>query len=1016
MPSNADLRLQGWQTVAIPFVAGIDTKSALAVVPAQRLAILENGVFTKTGSVKKRAGYEAIPDFTVGGGIEGNKRALLTLGDDLGLVSDRGIYSRTVDVWEERGQYLAATARNWEVAHANRNQFACDVAVANNVAVVVWKYGVNSVHFQCFDATTRAPLSAVTRLGTTANFPSALALGDSVLLLYTNPSTSQIVARVIHTTDLANSIAFPTQATVLHDLDATGLYSVTRATDDAGAITWLSDGTGTIAAGVGVAKISALGALSSVTSVSIDIATVCPSVAYSAVTDELLVAWQAGGANTKTALIPWATMVGAAGVDIGVSGQRIATVALEEIEDPDGEGFVTAVQLAAGAADNRSVSIVQNASLTVTNVKHAHIASQGFSLASRALFVLGHESRTGLQNSYYMYDYLGRCLGALEQGTATGRATDFELPHGFDGYMALSFKRKLDVDDFKAQYTHSGVRLHEFTDDGIVASAEYGAATYLSGCQLWMYDGNAPVEAGSHMFPDVKEGTTTHSAVPVNDFTPDDTGTGLITGKQYNYRFYYEWFNARGERVRSLPMQRTMAVTFASGTGAIIVEIPTLRHTLKSEAYGRQSEISIVVYRTEGDLSSVFFRVSSPDPDATGNNGYLANDFTVDSVTFVDNLTDATITDNERDYFSLNELLNFPVPGPEVLYATQDRLYLAGGGIPRGRVLPSKTHVPGDAVAFAAELEVQPTVDDVTALSSIDENVITFTRDALYLVGGAGFDNTGAGGPFNVARVTSDVGCTELSSVVQVPGGVMFKSAKGIYSIDQQAAVQYIGAPVELYNAQTIFGAHVIPDTNQVVFLCSEGKTLMYDYFYGQWGTFTQHAGTSAVVFGTDYAYMRNDGIVYVRTPETFTDAGSAFTLRIRTGRFRPEDIQGFFQIGAFLVLGEYKSPHQLAVRIFYDRSEVASSEVLWSPDDVLNTSTWGSGATWGSDDAWGGSGALPDYHFERSPRRQKCSQVAFEFEDVITESAGASFELTELLLKIRVRPGLNRVAQLRKI
>jgi hypothetical protein len=602
-------------------------------------------------------------------------------------------------------------------------------------------------------------------------------------------------------------------------------------------------------------------------------------------------------------------------------------------------------------------------------------------------------------------------MGATEQGTATGRASGFELPHCYDGYLALLFKRSLDVDDFKSQYTHTGIRLHKFTE-GVVNSAEYGSSVYLSGCQLWMFDGNAPVEAGSHMFPDVKVGSTTPSA-GVNDFALT-AGAHNLAAAQYNYRFYYEWYNARGERIRSLPMQRSFAT---NALGKIVITIPTLRHTLKSATHGRQSEVSIVVYRSQGNLSNVFFRVSSPDPATAGDpNGYLANRFDANDVTFTDNSSDVLIQDNERDYFSLNELLNFPVPGPEVLYATADRLYLAGGGIPRGKVLPSKTHNPGDAAAFAEELQVQPTVDDITAICSINENVVTFTRDAIYLVGGLGFDNTGAGQAFDVARVTSDVGCTEGNSVVVVPEGVLFKSAKGIYGVSQQGAVQYVGAAVESFNAQRIYAAHVLPDTNQVVFLCSDARTLMYDYFYNQWGTFTQHSGTSAVVYGTNYAYLNGNGVVMVRTPNSFTDDGAPFTMRIRTGRYRPEDIQGFFQLGAFMVLGEYKSPHKLAIRIFYDRDENFSSEALWSPDDVLNVTTWGSGATWGSDAYWGGTGALPDYHFERRPRRQKCSQVAFEFEDVITSQAGASYELTELLLKIKVHAGLNRVGQQRKL
>jgi hypothetical protein len=49
-----------WQTAFVPFVAGLETKAAAAVIPVERLAVLENGVFTKTGSVKKRAGYAAV--------------------------------------------------------------------------------------------------------------------------------------------------------------------------------------------------------------------------------------------------------------------------------------------------------------------------------------------------------------------------------------------------------------------------------------------------------------------------------------------------------------------------------------------------------------------------------------------------------------------------------------------------------------------------------------------------------------------------------------------------------------------------------------------------------------------------------------------------------------------------------------------------------------------------------------------------------------------------------------------
>ncbi len=1017
MSTNANIADHGWQTVAIPFVAGLETKMAQAVIPAVKLSVLENGVFTKAGSVKKRPGYDAVRDWATVGEVIGAKRGLLTLSSDLALVTDRAVYSRTGGEWQSRGEYLAATVENWEVAHANRNQLAADVAVTNNVAVVVWKYTANSLYFQCFDATTRAALSAVTALATaTADFPSALALGANVLLFFADTSTNNLSARVIRTAALAASIATAVVVTVRSDLDASRFYSVTNMDANTGLIVWRSDHSVLGAAtNICQCRVNSAGTTSAAVEVVANIPDHNPAIAYSALADQICIVYSIAAGSSWQVIIDVSSTLINAPTDLGLQGERVAVAALPPAEYTATNAFVIALQMNGATADVRSVNLVLNGDLTTVLVRHCTISSQGFTLANRACFMLGHESRTGLQSAYYVYDSAGRCMGLLESGTALGRASSGELPHLSGGFMSLLFQRQLSVDQYTAQYAHTGIKLHKFSDTGAVRSAEFSAATYMSGCQLWAYDGNAPVEAGMHMFPDVKAA----------DLSEQDTAGKLLTIGQYNYRVYYEWYSATGERIRSLPMQRSITTVYGThSAGTVTLKIPTQRHTLKSESYGRQAELSVVVYRSAKNTSDVYYRVSSPDPATAGAaNGYILNSFALDvCADFVDNISDAALVagNYERDYFSVGELLNFPVPGPEVLYATKNRLYLAGGGVPRGTVLPSKEHVPGDAVAFAEELEVQPSTDAITALCALDESMVAFTSTAAYFIGGEGLDNTGGGQQFTIGRITSDVGCSDVGIAVLVPGGVMFKSSKGIYAIDQQSTVKYVGAPVESSNGLLIRSVNVIPDTNQVVFLCDGGDTLMYDYLYGQWGNFTQHRGIASVVFGHDYAYLRNDGIVYVRNADSYVDAGSPVILRIRTGRYRPDDMQGFFQLGVFAVLGEYKSPHKLAVRTFYNRSNVYSSEVTWDPTTVLNTSVWGggegTGIVWGSSSAWGGSGGEPDYHFERRPRRQKCSEVAFEFQDIITDTAGASFELTELLLKIKVRSGINRLSPQRKV
>lgn len=998
--------IDNWSYVPVPFVGGLETKAATAVVPPDRLAVLENGVFTKQGAVAKRAGYTAIPDYAVVGTLDGARRGLVDAKGKAALVTNRRVYTRTDRLWQSRGRYAAVTYRAAEVAYANRNQTSADCATTNGVTAVVWKYAANTLYFQLFDADNQA-LCAITALATaTADRPSALAVGDNILLFYADTSNNNLIARIIKTNDVAGSVATATTVTVRSDLTADRLYSVAPGDGATGLVVWEGDNTASVN-GIGAAHVNAFGVTSSVVEVSTDATALPPAVAYNASSNTVCVAWAVTSGNVEFAELTWAQLGGGTETDstVGTAGRIAVAPCTDDASVAAGKYFTVAIESTLGATDDLDiVTLVTTGSITTTAIRHAHLASRGFELAEQGCFVLGHESRTGLQNSYYLYAADGYLIGAFEQGTALDRASDPDLPGCSGGTLALGFVRSLDVDDYKAQYTHSGIRLLRFSDSSRVSSAVLGQTAYLSGCQLWAFDGEQPVESGFHMFPDVA----------VSGDLVEDTGGANLSAGQYSYRLYYEWYNARGERCRSLPIQRS--ITVAAGS-EVDITIPTLRHTLKSATYGRAAEVSIVVYRTEVNSSAVFYRVSSPDPSTAGNdNGYVANSFGADTVSFTDDLADTSIVDNERDMFSVSQLLAAPAPGAELVFATADRLYLAGGAVPAGSVLPSKQHIPGDMAEIALELEARPCTDAVTAFGAINETLVVFTQREAFLVSGPGFDNTGGGQPFGTGRVTSDVGCTEAGSVVMVPGGLLFKSAKGIYGMGQDFSVQYVGAPAERYNAQTVTAACVVPDTNQVIFLCSDGVSLMFDYFYGAWGVFTQHLGTAAAVVGDDYLYLRNDGVVYERAPGTYTDAGAPVILKVRTGRFRGEALQARLEMPAFGILGEYKSAHKLKVRLYYDRNEYWSSERTINVDDIIDNGYWGSSTTWGSDDFWGGSGGITDYRFVVRPRRTKFSQVAFEFEDVITEEPGASFELTELLLKVRPMDGFQNTSAARKV
>jgi hypothetical protein len=933
--------------------------------------------------------------------VQGTSRGLFSHCDGLCLATTKKLYSQDEKQrWYSRGPYLGATYTAREVAHANRSQSAPDVAVTNGVAVVVWKYATNSLYFQCYDASTGVALTAVTALATAnADHPSAVAVGSTVMLCYTDTSGDAVKARLIQTAMLQESVATATTVTLVSDLHASDHYWAVCAGSDSVYLAWRTDGAGTLGVGVGLAELNAAGALQRQVQVTDHLITCPPGIAYDADLEQVLVAWTKASYRGYREF--YATSMTAVAVATEVStteADRVAcmpSVACFEDE----------------SSSNSTVGLTPVGGSTVT-VFHAHLASHGFVLSEQAVIVLGHDSITGFQNAYYVYTAAGECVGALEQATAVDRPTGHELPHYSSGSLALGFKRRLSFDNFVAEYSHTGIRLHSFDDTGPVTSAEFGQSTYISGLQLWQFDGTASAEAGFHMAPDVRDSAS-------GDFTANDiNGESLVTGVQYNYRFYYEWYNARGERVRSNYVQRDFTPTFASGEGEITITIPTLRHTLKSATHGHAAEVSIVVYRSEGDSSDVFYRVSSPDPSTAGNdNGYLANSFSANSVTFVDSMPDSTLVDHERDWGSVSDLIRAPVPGPAIVAVGADRLFLAGGGVARGRVLPSMQYAPEDAAGFATELEVQVCPDAVTALGNLNEAVVAFTRDSIWGMGGPGFANDGSGQGYVPERVTTDVGCIAAASLVEIPAGLLFQSAKGIYGLSQDFQVEYVGAAVEAHNAQTITAADVIPDTNQVVFVCSDGNALMFDYLYSQWGVFTQHRGTSAVVYGTDYAYLRNDGAVWVRTPEAFTDSGSPIVLRVRTGKFRPEGLQGFFKFRSVSVVGEYKSPHSLRVRLFFDREQSYSMERVIDVNGVMPEDPFGDVGEFGDEDWFGGDEGISDYNFQvLGGKRMKCSQVAFEFSDIISGDAGASFELTELAIEFSVQRGPKRMPARRKV
>lgn len=440
-----------------------------------------------------------------------------------------------------------------------------------------------------------------------------------------------------------------------------------------------------------------------------------------------------------------------------------------------------------------------------------------------------------------------------------------------------------------------------------------------------------------------------------------------------------------------------LEATLSGGTEAssMQVVVPTLRLTSKTD-------VVVELYRTEAS-GTIFYKVSSI-------NSPTFNDPTVDSVTIVDTLKDADLISRETLYTTGGVLENVAPPASRIVAAhtASDRIFVVGD---RPNVVQySKISGPGYPVEFNDTLErqVDPIGGRITALSSMDEKIIIFKEDAIMYMSGSGPNNLGQQDSFTEPeRISVDVGCIEPKSVILVPDGLMFKSRKGIYLLSRSMQVQYVGAPVQAYNALKITSAKIIGELNQVRFTTADGPCLVYNYFVQQWGTYQNHSALSAEVIGSDYYYLRSSSELLKENRQSFSDAGSPIRLKVQTGWISFAQLQGFMRVYKMLILGQFKSAHKLRIRVAYDFNEAWVQEQTINTADFIDASPYGTG-TYGSEALYGGDGNV--YQIRVDFARQKCQSIKIMIEDV-QEAPGEGLSLSAITLQIGGKQGTNKMA-----
>lgn len=1010
-----------WSSIAVPLSGGLDTKTDSKVVLPTKMTVLENAEFTKGGSVKKRPGYSAVRLETTAGLSLENPLGLGTRGSELLVLARDNLYSydTKTSAFQDAGDYVPMTWTADAVVNSAAAQTRGDCATNRGITVYAWQDSRGGVRYAVFDATTGAAYAPDSVLAASnAAQPKVVAVNENIVITYLDTSANNIKFKVIRPGAITASLASAV-GDLAEDYSANSDYDVIGSLDSGGWVLYEDSAN----LDVRLRSFTAAGAATGTVVVDADDVERPMALAYNETTGRLLVGYAETSTGDTTCLEYTGSSLTVTGISVVlVQSNTLLGISLAALDD--GGIMVWA------SSDNSSAYTTswayRNAAGTTTtgSVLKAVVCTSGWGVENDGFVILAYDSPTGLQDSYFMYRHDGIVCGRLfyQEGNGTIRTSSTcfgpRVSAVGDGtyQCVLEYRRGLitdkgatkDVVGINARYSHVGLRRVVLNPEPATSAVNVGNTLYMGGSMLWAHDGGVhPVEANPLLWPEMLTSSIASSG--------SSAGDDAIPIGPLNYRVFAEIRLANGQVVRSAAITRLVTTANDNRVNITIPCIPFTRHT------GNRADISFAVYRSELNKSDLYYRISSTDPTVTGDNGYTKNDPTAASVVFVDNLSDALLITREIDYQSRGELPHFAPDGTSFLGAAQSRLFSAGGGTKPNAVTPSLLRFDGEPAHFNDSLTVGETPDyggDVVGTAPLNDVLVVFKERAVYALAGNGPDNTGQQGFFESRAISSDMGCTDPGSIVSLPIGVMFKSRKGFYLLTPEFQLVYVGADVEAYNSQTFAAGAPVPDSNQVIFVPVSGYALVFDWYYKSWSTHTNHAGIDALVWKEDtFVYLRNDGKLFFRDNTLYTDGGSPYSLRIRTAPIRLEEsVQGYWLCGPVNVLGDYKSLHRLAVGLYYDRDESPFETFMVEPAGFVETATYGDDTPYGNSTYYGGSVASGEYQFQIKPRRSKVQTIRFEFRDTPGELPGSSYEITELLLKVGVQPGIARLPASRKV
>ena len=313
-----------------------------------------------------------------------------------------------------------------------------------------------------------------------------------------------------------------------------------------------------------------------------------------------------------------------------------------------------------------------------------------------------------------------------------------------------------------------------------------------------------------------------------------------------------------------------------------------------------------------------------------------------------------------------------------------------------GNVYISKKFSPGEGVSFvdAVYVNMDRQGGIVRAMETLDDKLILFKKDRMYVLLGDGPVNTGQQNDYQDPElIVSDVGSIYPRSIVSTSAGIYFQSDKGVYLLTRALTVQYIGAPLEDTISTTFLTSAVLNATKNEIRWTQGSNSgsayaYVYNYYFNQWMTFKTYDAVSACSWKGQYCRLDANGYLYLETTNDYAEYdGTAIPYAIETGWLAFAGLAGFQRLYRLTLLGEIRtsSPPQIVVKLAYDYVNTYTETINFTP-----------------------SGTTGDYvNYEIAPARQKCEAVKLRIE--VNTGVNAGYRLVNMSALIGRKGGQTK-------